>query len=103
MMITTALRTAGAEYFPCSSAVFVMARLAPCAETWEDEAQAVRRYYQAGVILMPGQSYHMPENQKGWMRVTFAVDKAELAAAIQRIKKVFQELLQEGYNTRFTS
>lgn len=34
----------------------------------------------------------MPEGQKGWMRMSFAVDKKLLVEAIARIEKVFQRL-----------
>lgn len=89
----------GIVYFPCNSTTFVLAKLAPFAEAWEEEASAVHRYLQAGVLLAPGRAYHMPENQKGWMRVCFAVDEATLAKAIDRIGKVYRSLntaVEEG-------
>lgn len=52
-----------------------MAKLAPRAQSLEDEAYAFRQYLQAGVLVAPGRTYHMPKGQKGWMRMSFAVDK----------------------------
>ena len=84
----------GIVYFPCNSTTFVMAKLVPVAETWEDEASALRRYMEGGVLLAPGRAYHMSENRKGWMRVCFAVDEASLAKAINRIGKVYESLIK---------
>lgn len=82
----------GIVYFPCNSTTFVLAKLAPFAEAWEGESSAFLRYLQAGVLLAPGRAYHMPENQKGWMRVCFAVDDATLNRAIDRIGNVYRSL-----------
>lgn len=90
--LTSFFKSSGISYFPCNSTTFVMAKLAPIAQSWRDEVDAFRRYLQAGVRVAPGRAYHMPEDQKGWMRVSFAVDKTLLAEAITRIGRVFQEL-----------
>lgn len=71
-----------------------MAKLAPSAHSWGDEADAYNQYVQTGVLVAPGRVYHMPEDQKGWMRVSFAVDKAFLAEAITRIGSVYQTLTE---------
>ena len=84
--------SAGIVYYQCNSTTFVMAKLAPLAETWEDESSAFLQYRQAGVLLASGCSYHMGENHKGWMRICFAVDEARLATAIDRIGKVYGNL-----------
>ncbi|KAB8268857.1 pyridoxal phosphate-dependent transferase [Aspergillus minisclerotigenes] len=86
--LTTAFKATGIEYFPSYATVFVLARLAPNTTTWEDEMLALRAYMQAGVAVVPGRAYHMPEGQKGWMRVTFAVPNADLAEGIRRIKMI---------------
>ena len=72
-----------------------MAKLAPRAQSWEDEAYAFRQYLQAGVLVAPERVYHMPEGQKGWMRMSFAVDNKLLAEAIARIESIFQRLNPE--------
>ena len=79
-------------YYNCNSTTFVLAKLAPPAETWEDESNAFLQYRQAGVLLASGRSYHMSENQKAWMRICFAVDDARLATAIDRIGIVYGNL-----------
>lgn len=91
--LTTAFKETGIEYFPCHATVFLLARLAPHADTWEEEMTAFRAYMQAGVLLVPGKAYHMPERLKGWMRVTFAVTADELAEGIGRIQKVYRSLV----------
>lgn len=92
-ILTTAFKATGIEYFPSCATVFVLARLAPHAATWDEEILALRAYMQAGVAIVPGRAYHMPEGQKGWMRVTFAVSNEDLAEGIRRIKKVYLSLL----------
>ncbi|KAJ5903521.1 pyridoxal phosphate-dependent transferase [Penicillium tannophilum] len=91
--LTTAFKATGIEYFHCHTTVFLLARLAPHADTWEEEMTAFRAYMQAGVLLVPGKAYHMPERLKGWMRVTFAVAADELAEGIGRIQKVYRSLV----------
>jgi gliotoxin/aspirochlorine biosynthesis aminotransferase len=93
--LSSFFKASGIVYFPCNSTTFVMAKLAPLAQSWEDEAYAFRQYLQAGVLLAPGRIYHMPEDQKGWMRMSFAVDKKLLTEAITRIERVFQRLNPE--------
>ena len=80
-----------------------MAKLAPLAQSWGDEADALRRYLQAGVLVAHGRAYHMPEDQKGWMRVSFAVDETLLAEAITRIWESISgiESRREGQQSRY--
>ncbi|KAB8261315.1 pyridoxal phosphate-dependent transferase [Aspergillus pseudonomiae] len=85
--LTTAFKATGIEYFPSCATVFVLARLAPHATTWDEEILALRAYMGGGVSVVPGRAYHMPEGQKGWMRVSFAVSSEDLAEGIQRIKR----------------
>ncbi|KAK6828793.1 hypothetical protein RU639_003479 [Aspergillus parasiticus] len=94
--LTTAFKATGIEYFPSYATVFVLARLAPTATTWDEEMLALRAYTQAGVAVVPGRAYHMPEGQKGWMRVTFAVSNEDLLEGIRRINRVYVSLLAGG-------
>ncbi|PIG79338.1 aminotransferase GliI-like protein [Aspergillus arachidicola] len=94
--LTTAFKATGIEYFPSYATVFVLARLAPTASTWDEEMLALRAYMQAGVAVVPGRAYHMPEGQKGWMRVTFAVSNEDLLEGIRRINRVYVSLLAGG-------
>lgn len=92
MTLTKFFKASGVEYFPCNSTTFVMARLAPLAQTWEDEAAALGLYKLNGVLLSSGHAYHMSGTEKGWMRVSFAVGAEVLATAISRIEIVFHKL-----------
>ena len=42
-----------------------------------------------GVLVSPGRGYHVPETNKGWMRVGFAVEKPRLEEALRRMATVF--------------
>lgn len=90
--LTSFFKVSSILYFPGYSTTFVMARLAPFAHSWEDEAKAIDSYWRAGVLIAPGHVFHMPENQKGWMRVSFAIEKDLLAEAIARLGQVYLEL-----------
>lgn len=86
------LKCAGIEYFPCNAAVAVLCRLAPNATTTQDEMEAFHRYIEAGVMVAPGLAYHVTANQKGWMRVSFAVNAENRQKGLARIESVYQTL-----------
>lgn len=75
-------------YLPCNAGLYVFARLAHHAVTWDDEADMVGKLKEAGVLVSAGRAYHVPESEKGWMRIAFSVEQAELAEALRRIKTV---------------
>jgi len=60
-----------------------MARLAPMAETWEDETAMIVRLREIGLLVSPGRIYHFIE--KGWARVSFALEKTVLEEALRRM------------------
>ncbi|RYO97032.1 hypothetical protein DL765_011330 [Monosporascus sp. GIB2] len=84
--LTSFFKANGVPYIPCNAGLYVFAKLAPWAETWEDEASVVSALEDAGVLVSAGRAYHLPENEKGWMRVGFAVPSSELDEAIRRIQ-----------------
>jgi len=45
---------------------------------------------EAGVLVSPGKAYHGPENEKGWVRVGFAVKDEDLEKAIKRMTSVLE-------------
>ncbi len=77
----------GIDYVPCNAGTFVLARIAPHAETWEDEDAWVGRLRQAGVIVGSGRTYHVPE--KGWARICFAIEDCQFQEAVRRMEGVF--------------
>lgn len=74
------------EYIPASAGVYVFAKLAPAAKTWDDEADMVRRLEAVGILIGSGRSYHAAEDQKGWARLTFAIETDQLEKALERIE-----------------
>ncbi|TAQ84268.1 hypothetical protein B7494_g7403 [Chlorociboria aeruginascens] len=78
------------EYLPCEATTFVLARLAPYAQTRTDERAAVAFYQQAGILFFSAGDYHMPPDFKGWMRVSFAVEPERLDIAMDRLKAAHQ-------------
>lgn len=75
----------GIEYIPVQSGVFVFARLRKGIENWDGEALMVQECKDAGVLVSAGRSYHGIETEKGWARITFAVEPSELRRGLDRL------------------
>ncbi|KAJ3577056.1 hypothetical protein NPX13_g3504 [Xylaria arbuscula] len=86
--ITEWLRQHNIPFIPANMGCFVFARVAPNANTWEDEANIIQAWKTAGVSVSPGKSYHVPENAKGWARINFALAPMDLAEALRRLNSV---------------
>jgi aspartate/methionine/tyrosine aminotransferase len=87
--ITDFFKEVSIPYIPCNAGLYVFAKLAPKAETWQDECAVVTKLKEAGVLVSSGKAYHGPEGEKGWARVGFAVEPKELDEAIERMRIVF--------------
>ena len=79
----------GIEFIPVTAGLYVFARLAPEAKTWEDEAAMIARIKDAGVLVSCGKAYHVVEKEKGWARITFAVAPEDLDEAIEALRCVY--------------
>jgi aspartate/methionine/tyrosine aminotransferase len=89
---TTRLKRAGIEYFPCNAAVAVFCRLAPKTMSVPEEMAAFHKYIEAGVVVAPGVAYHVNRSQKGWMRVSFAVNEEARDKGLSCIESVYKDL-----------
>ncbi|PGH15386.1 hypothetical protein AJ80_05570 [Polytolypa hystricis UAMH7299] len=85
--ITSWLRLNDFEYIPANAGVYVFAKLCKNAASWDDEAEMVQRCKQAGVVVSAGRSYHGVESEKGWARITFAVERDTLWMGLERLAK----------------
>lgn len=84
------------SYIPCNAGIYVFAKMARDAKSWEDEALVAQKLAEAGVLVSPGKAYHGPEDEKGWMRVGFAVPPSDLAKALQRMERVYSTMSSEA-------
>ena len=89
VMLTSFLKAEGRPYLPCNAGLYVYAKLAPDAKTWEDEAAMVSKLKEGGVLVSAGRAYCGPESEKGWARIGFAVEEDELREAMRRMSRVF--------------
>ncbi|KAI0531623.1 PLP-dependent transferase [Xylaria digitata] len=89
--LTKWLKQREIPYVPANMGCFVFARVAPNANTWEDEATVIQAWENAGVSVSPGKSYHVPENAKGWARINFALPPMDLVEALRRLDSLFSE------------
>jgi gliotoxin/aspirochlorine biosynthesis aminotransferase len=87
--ITVFLKHHKIQYIPTNAGLYVFAKLAGKATTWEEETAMVQRLKDAGVIVSGGKAYHGIENEKGWARLTFSVDPKQLEEALKRMERVF--------------
>lgn len=90
-ILTTFLSEHNIPYIPCNAGLYVFAKIAPKARTWEDESAVISKIKDAGVLVSSGRAYHGPESEKGWARVGFAVESDQLEEAIRRMRTVFTE------------
>lgn len=86
--ITSWLKELGLQYLPCNATPFLMVRIDQDAQTWEDEAKVVQALKDAKVLVSSGKSQHMPESEKGWARLTFALPPEKMRVAFERMKPV---------------
>eukprot|EP00741_Cyanophora_paradoxa_P021389 tig00021350_g20648.t1 len=68
---------------PASAGLFVWAKLAPEAESEEDEARVFEALGSEGVYVMPGAQFHCPE--PGWFRIVFAQEEGVLEEGLRRL------------------
>ncbi|KAI1934458.1 hypothetical protein LOZ66_005926 [Ophidiomyces ophidiicola] len=76
------------KWIPANAGVYVFAKLCKDATTWEDEARVIQKCKEGGVLLSAGKNYHGVESEKGWARITFAVQPEVLQAGLSKISKV---------------
>ncbi|EFE29743.1 aminotransferase GliI [Trichophyton benhamiae CBS 112371] len=86
--ITDFFKRKGIRYIPVNSAPYVFARLVPNAQSWEEESFMIGQLKLAGVVVSSGKAYHVNEEEKGWCRMTFALERSRLEEAIKRMETV---------------
>lgn len=85
--VTAWLTRHGFPYIPATAGVYILARLAPQATDWEQEAQVQAKIKAAGVMLASGRSFHLCAEQKGWFRIIIAVQPDMLEKALKLLEK----------------
>ncbi|KAI0468886.1 PLP-dependent transferase [Xylaria cf. heliscus] len=88
LLLTAMLKKHSIQYIPANQTPFLFARLVPDARTWEEEAEFGQICKNAGVAISNGKSYHLPECEKGWARLNFAIEPASLIEALKRLDSV---------------
>lgn len=83
--VTSVLKLHDIRYIPANIGPFLFVRLLPDAQTWDEEAEVVQACRSAGVVISGGRSFHVPEKEKGWARLNFAIQPGKLGEGIQRV------------------
>jgi aspartate/methionine/tyrosine aminotransferase len=89
-LLTDFFKARDIPYFPCTAGLYVHAKLARGASSWEEETIMVQALKDAGVIVSSGRAYHGPEEEKGWARVGFSVEVTTLQEAISRMSQIIE-------------
>lgn len=85
--ITSWLSGHGIQYVEPSGGVYVLACLAPLAESSAEEANVMIKLKTAGVVVATGRSFHLSESCNGWYRIIFAVAPDVLDKALRRMEE----------------
>ncbi|KAI0392798.1 PLP-dependent transferase [Xylariaceae sp. FL0594] len=83
--MTSFLKNRGLEYVAANMGPFLFARLAPHAQSVEDEKRLVETCKECGVSVSTGGSYHVADAVKGWTKLTFALRPEALDVALKRL------------------
>lgn len=83
--VTSVLKRHNILYVQANIGPFILVRLLRNAQTWEEEAEVVQACRLAGVVISGGRSFHVPENEKGWARLNFAIPPDKLDEGIRRV------------------
>ncbi|OAT04900.1 SirI protein [Blastomyces gilchristii SLH14081] len=74
------------DYIPVNAGLNIFARLVPNAKTCEDELDMITTLKENGVVVRGGGSYHGTLFEKGWVRISFALEEHRLQEALHRIE-----------------
>ena len=85
LSVTTVLKKHNIFYIPAYAGLYLFAKIAPNAKRWEDESSKIQTLKEAGVLVSPGKSFHGPDNEKGWARICFGIEKSKLEEALRRL------------------
>lgn len=83
--VTSVLKRHNIRYVPANMGPFILVRLLPDAQTWEEEAEVVQACRLAGVVISGGRGFHVPDSEKGWARLNFAIPPDKLDEGIRRV------------------
>ena len=89
-VMTSFLKRLNIPYIPCNAGPSILAQVAPHAQSWDEEATVIGKLRDAGVWVSAGRSHHMPENAKGWARITFALEPKTIERGLERMEKALK-------------
>ena len=84
--LTHLLQRYSIPYLPSYAGLYLFAKLAPDATTWEDEARMIQEMRASGLSVSGGKAYHAGEDEKGWARITFALEETRFLEALNRLE-----------------
>ncbi|KAI0517010.1 1-aminocyclopropane-1-carboxylate synthase 7 [Xylaria bambusicola] len=87
------------DHIPTSRSPYVFAKIAPNLETWEEEDVIIKIFRSEGLQISMARSYHVPENEKGWTRLNFALEPSKLDEALTRLDRGILRISQRGRTT----
>lgn len=92
-VITSFLTKNEIIYVPCYAGLYVFAKIASGAKTWEDEENVVEAFKREGVLVAAGKGYHCME--MGWARIGFTLKPEKLAKGIEQMQRALDCMKNE--------
>ena len=89
-IVVAVLRQWDVDFIPAHAGPFVFAKLAKGVRTWKEEEMVVERLKDNGVLVGSGRAFHGIEDEKGWIRVTFALPEDVLREGLKRVQSCLQ-------------
>lgn len=90
-LLTEGLIALGVKFIPANYGLFVFARLAEHAGSWDDEAAAVKQLIENGLVVAAGQKFAPNASEMGWVRITFSTSAENIEGALRSIEKYLAE------------
>lgn len=85
-IVAGALQQWHVEFIPAQAGLFVFAKLAKGIRTWKEEEMVVESLKESGVLVGSGRAFHGVEDEKGWIRLTFALPEDVLREGLKRVQ-----------------
>jgi aspartate/methionine/tyrosine aminotransferase len=87
-LLNSLLKHPNIPYIPSNTGLYIFAKIAPHAKSWDDDTAAVAKLKEAGVVVSGGKGYHPPEFEMGWACIGIAVEQPRFDKALKRVASV---------------
>ena len=87
-LVTAMLKRQNVRYMASNTGIFVFVRLAV---DGGDEDEILSKLAKKGVLVSGGKGFHVRDDEPGWVRICFAVEKRMLIRGLETIESFLEE------------